>query len=71
MKLNVGRIFHKIIIEARNSYNECVTINNDWVVKRDCNRGWCLAEVLNELLKLYSNEVKIYKLLEPLKLPKL
>lgn len=51
---NAKSIPKKIIIEAKNSYNEGIVINNDWLVQRNCNRGWCLAEVLNELFELYQ-----------------
>ncbi len=36
---NSKSITREIIIEAKNSYNEGVTINNDWLLQRDCNRG--------------------------------
>ncbi|MDU0808025.1 hypothetical protein [Aquirufa regiilacus] len=39
-----------IIILARETHNKGIKITNNWLIANECNRGWCLADVLNYLL---------------------
>jgi hypothetical protein len=39
-----------IIILARDTHNKGIKITNNWLIANECNRGWCLADVLNYLI---------------------
>jgi hypothetical protein len=45
-----------IIIQAKNKYNKerKVVITESWFKENNCNRGWCVPQVMNWLLKNYD-----------------
>ena len=50
---NAKSIPKKIIIAAKNAFNQGHKINQKWLIENKCNRGWCLADVLNGLFAIY------------------
>lgn len=42
-----------IIIGERNAFLVGLPINNAWLKRNGCNRGWCLADALNGLFQWY------------------
>lgn len=44
----------EILIIAKYSRDQGIDITQEWLVQNGCNRGWCLATIINELLDNYS-----------------